>query len=63
MKNRYGDTLDDDPVVASRATTTHDPRCRSGWLGEDLDGRIIPCLRCRPHLIRTQPATGAGVWP
>jgi hypothetical protein len=28
----------------------HDPRCRRGWLGEDLDGRMIPCLQCKPHL-------------
>lgn len=30
----------------------HDPSCSGGWLGEDLDGRLIPCLDCRPHLIR-----------
>jgi hypothetical protein len=29
----------------------HDPSCRDGWLGEDLDGRLVPCLRCRPHLV------------
>lgn len=28
----------------------HDSRCRSGWLGEDVDGRPVPCLTCRPHL-------------
>lgn len=32
------------------APRTHDPRCRRGWLGEDEDGRPIPCLTCRPHL-------------
>lgn len=29
----------------------HTKRCRNGWLGEDPDGRPIPCLRCRPHLL------------
>lgn len=33
-----------------------DPRCGNGcpkrWLGYDNDGRPIPCLRCKPHLIR-----------
>lgn len=28
----------------------HDERCRAGWLGEDVAGRPIPCLACRPHL-------------
>lgn len=34
-----------------------DPRCGNGcpkrWLGYDSEGRPIPCLRCKPHLIRT----------
>lgn len=29
----------------------HDARCAGGWLGEDLDGRLVPCLTCRPHLV------------
>lgn len=33
-----------DPVL------DHD--CRRGWLGEDDEGRPIPCLVCRPHLSR-----------
>lgn len=28
----------------------HDPRCRDGWLGENADGKPIPCYVCRPHL-------------
>lgn len=28
----------------------HDPACRFGWLGEDREGRPIPCGICRPHL-------------
>jgi hypothetical protein len=34
------------------ASERHDPRCRAGWLGEDLNGRLVPCLMCRPHLVR-----------
>ncbi len=30
----------------------HSPDCRSGWLGEDAEGRRIPCLLCKPHLVR-----------
>lgn len=33
----------------------HSPRGRDGWLGEDSEGRPIPCLQCRPHLQRTEP--------
>lgn len=25
-------------------------KCRRGWLGEDLEGRPVPCLVCRPWL-------------
>jgi len=28
----------------------HDQRCRRGWLGEDTEGRPVPCLVCRPWL-------------
>lgn len=28
----------------------HAAACRRGWLGEDSEGRPIPCTRCRPHL-------------
>ena len=28
----------------------HDERCSGGWLGEDLEGRLIPCVVCKPHL-------------
>jgi hypothetical protein len=30
--------------------SAHNPNCRDGWLGEDEDGRLVPCLTCRPHL-------------
>lgn len=29
---------------------SHASTCHGGWLGEDQDGRPIPCLLCRPHL-------------
>ncbi|WP_157514994.1 hypothetical protein [Nocardioides sp. J54] len=47
--DRYGDPIEDEPEEADR---WHDPRCRDGWLGEDLQGRPVPCLQCRPHLLR-----------
>lgn len=47
--DRTGEPVDESVAVINPATA-HDPRCRSGWLGEDIDGRPIPCLRCRPHL-------------
>lgn len=46
--DRTGEPIDDTTEPAP-----HDPQCRSGWLGEDLDGRPIPCLICRPHLAQT----------
>lgn len=30
-----------------------DHRCARGWVGEDDDGRPIPCLTCKPHLTRS----------
>ena len=47
MRDRTGELVDDD------VADPHNPRCRRGWLGTDLDGRPIPCLTCRPHLTRT----------
>ncbi|WP_213572468.1 hypothetical protein [Rhodococcus sp. USK13] len=47
--DRYGEEAEAGRVL----NAPHDPRCRSGWLGEDLDGRPVPCLQCRPHLART----------
>lgn len=48
MLDRTGDQID-----APEAPRWHDPRCRNGWLGDDLDGRPVPCLQCRPHLRQT----------
>lgn len=49
-RDRTGELIEDDEpdLVLHR---DHDPRCRDGWLGEDDDGRLIPCLTCRPHLV------------
>ncbi|MBM0125608.1 hypothetical protein [Pimelobacter simplex] len=57
--DRYGDQIDDDVVQTTWKTgetdfQQHAPGCRDGWLGEDDEGRPIPCLECRPHL-RAKP--------
>lgn len=59
--DRTGERIDDS-VVASEATPDHDPRCRKGFLGEELDGRPIPCLQCRPHLRKTATANDHSLW-
>ncbi|WZU31766.1 hypothetical protein Rruber_01228 [Rhodococcus ruber] len=41
-----------EPVVQDGPQSQHDPCCREGWLGEDSDGRMVPCLLCKPHLRR-----------
>ena len=46
--DRAGEIVEDDS--GPELFRVHDPRCRDGWLGEDGDGRLIPCLTCRPHL-------------
>lgn len=43
--DRYGDP---------QPRACRDPRCRRGWLGNDEEGRPIPCLSCKPHLARTK---------
>lgn len=48
--DRYGEPIEDEPDSPTKA---HDIRCHNGWLGEDDQGRPIPCLTCRPHLRRT----------
>lgn len=53
MPDRYGDEPSD-------ASSFHDPRCRRGWLGQDLEGRPIPCLHCRPHLHKTADVNDHG---
>jgi len=30
-------------------------RCWKGWKGYDAEGRPIPCLTCKPHLIKRTP--------
>jgi len=48
MPDRYGD--DAEPNRGDTTTVPHNPDCSNGFLGTDLDGRMIPCLKCRPHL-------------
>lgn len=50
-RDRYGELVDDDPPAEGTAPTTHDPRCRRGWLPDTDDGRAVSCLTCRPHLV------------
>ncbi|WP_228002170.1 hypothetical protein [Nocardia australiensis] len=45
--DRYGEPAD---------RGCRDPRCRRGFLGEDTEGRPIPCLACKPHLAVTTTA-------
>lgn len=59
MKDRYGD--DSEPAVSKFDTVAHNPDCRNGWLGADLDGRMIPCLTCKPHLRTTVRTNDFGV--
>ncbi|WP_433608725.1 hypothetical protein [Prescottella agglutinans] len=55
--DRTGEPVDDTDI-----RPPHDPRCRNGWLGEDIDGRVIPCLRCRPHLRKTSTVNDHSLW-
>lgn len=48
-RDRYGEVVDLD----APARKPHDPRCRNGWIGDDEDGRPIPCRQCKPHLEHT----------
>lgn len=36
-------------------------RCTNGWL-PDLDGRAVPCRRCKPHLSREVLPNGQTSW-
>lgn len=44
--DRYGDPIEPEHIPP------HEARCKNGWLGEDAEGRPIPCTRCRPHLTK-----------
>jgi hypothetical protein len=50
--DRTGELVDEDATEVLPLFRDHDPRCRAGWLGEDDEGRIVPCLACRPHLVQ-----------
>lgn len=40
----------------------HSLACSRGWLGEDSDGRPIPCLRCRPWLAHVDCRLCGTTW-
>lgn len=43
-RDRTGELVEDEPMLPTHA-------CSAGFLGEDLDGRLIPCPVCKPGLI------------
>lgn len=51
-RDRDGSPIEDDdpPTLIGRHL------CHGGWLGEDADGRPIPCYECRPHLQQQRTA-------
>lgn len=50
MSHRYG--IDGERIEDDEPTPQpHPPTCERGWLGQDLDGSLVPCLVCKPHLI------------
>ncbi|MFI6997173.1 DciA family protein [Nocardia sp. NPDC050175] len=34
--------------------------CHNGWLGKDDDNKPIPCVICRPHLVKTAHINDCG---
>ncbi len=50
-RDRYGEPVEVDPSAEDTIPPAHTPRCRSGWLPDTDDGRAVPCLNCRPHLV------------
>lgn len=53
--DRFGERLDPEPLPH-----TVDDAC-GGWLGEDPEGRPIPCLVHRPHLRPAKRRFRAGL--
>jgi len=43
-RDRTGEPIE----PADESAPWHDPRCRNGWLGEDEQGRPIPCPVHKP---------------
>lgn len=55
--------LEQDLDDAERAEQArHAAQCRGGWLGEDTEGRPIPCGVCRPHLGHVACRTCSAPW-
>lgn len=48
-------TPDGDLVPIEQLERVQPHRCAGGWVGEDAEGRPIPCRRCRPHLLPRRP--------
>lgn len=39
-------------IAALDAQPRHGRDCVDGWLGDNDHGQLVPCLTCRPHLVR-----------
>jgi hypothetical protein len=52
-RDRTGELVDEVP------TSRHD--CTRGWVGEDHDGRPVPCFICKPYLTRRRCTEWYGV--
>jgi hypothetical protein len=46
-RGRDGEVLEDEALPAPRPAH----HCVLGWVGEDAEGRPVPCLICRPHVL------------
>ncbi|QSE90307.1 hypothetical protein JWS13_17610 [Rhodococcus pseudokoreensis] len=54
--NRFGEDVE----AATPSNRPHHLDCKRGWLGQDLDGRPIPCIQCKPHLAHRNYLTGGA---
>jgi hypothetical protein len=58
--DRFGEPTE--PPVEDDDPSTHDPRCRNGWIDRDAD-HPVPCLVCRPKLAPEERRRRAGIEP
>lgn len=50
-RGRDGELVEvDDPPEPTPRPRAH--ACAGGWIGEDREGRPVPCRTCKPHLDR-----------
>jgi hypothetical protein len=66
--DRTGERIDDEdqeallpsPAAPADGGPCPDPRCKKGWIDPDAD-HPRPCLRCKPHLARTERIRRMGI--